>query len=71
MYCSTNFKTKKALKAAVADGHLLTIYQPGPFGSGPIRESGTFSVEGPHYPEPHRWYARVTLDAHGHIIKVS
>lgn len=71
MYCSTNFKTKKALKAAVGEGHRLTIYQPGPFGTGPIRESGTFSVEGPHYPEPHRWYARVTLGPDGYIIKVS
>ena len=71
MYCSTNFKTKKALKAAVASGHLLTIYQPGPFGTGPLRESGTFSVEGPHYPEPHRWYARVTLGPDGYITKVS
>lgn len=71
MYCTTNFKTKKALKAAVAEGRFLTIYQPGPFGAGPLHESGTFSIEGPHYPEPHRWYARVTLDSHGHIIKVS
>ena len=22
-------------------------------------QNGEFSVEGPHYPEPHRWYARV------------
>ena len=30
---------------------------------------GEFSVEGPHYPEPHRWYARVTLK-NGIVTKV-
>lgn len=57
MYTDINFKTKKALKEAVASGKEVTYYQPGPFG-GNEPQNGTIYVEGPHYPEPHRWYAK-------------
>ena len=67
MYCSYNFKSKKALKDAVAKGEHHTVYAPG-LGSVPI--NGTCAVEGPHYPEPHRWYAKVTLKD-SIIVKVS
>jgi hypothetical protein len=89
MYTEKNFKTKKALKEAVAAYNeavafnltvaqplgLLTIgavlaakvvaakqiryFQPGPFG-GNEPKNGTFCCEGPHYPEPHKWYATCT-----------
>ena len=59
-YTDINFKTKKALKEAVASGREVTVYQPGPFG-GSVPSNGTTSVEGPHYPEAHKWYATVTL----------
>ena len=74
MYTDRNFKTKKALKEAVAahaagTGPAVTYHQPGPFGGNePL--NGSFSVEGPHYPEPHRWYARCTAKS-GVIVKVS
>jgi hypothetical protein len=68
MYCERNFKTKSELKRAVAAGEPVTVYQPGPFGGNEPRE-GTVSVEGPHYPKPHRWYARVML-REGLVIKV-
>lgn len=57
-YTSTNFKTKKALKEAVESGVEVRVYSPGPF---PIKENGTEFVEGPHYPQPHRWYASVEV----------
>ena len=57
MYTTTNFKTKKALKNAIKNGERVTYYQPGPYGGEEPRD-GSFSVEGPHYPQPHRWYAR-------------
>lgn len=60
MYTSRNFKTKKALKAAVASGERVTVYQPGFFGGDEPTE-GVVYLEGPHYPEPHRWYAEATL----------
>jgi hypothetical protein len=66
MYTHTNFKTKKALKDAVAAGKRVTIYAPG-FGS--PKTDGTEFLEGPHYPEPHRWYAQVEMKD-GVIIKV-
>lgn len=69
MYTSQNFQTKKALKDAVAAGARIRLWQPGPFG-GNEPTQGTHSVEGPHYPQPHRWYARVTL-TNGIITKVS
>ena len=57
-YTDRNFKTKKALKEAVAKGEQITVYSPGPF---PVTQNGTVSLEGPHYPEPHRWYASATV----------
>lgn len=60
MYTTKNFRTKKALKNALAAGEVVTVYQPGPFGGDEPR-NGTVFLEGPHYPEPHRWYALGTL----------
>lgn len=68
MYTNTNFKTKKALKEAVAKGEEVAYYQPGPFGGNEAQE-GDFCVKGPHYPEPHRWYATCTAKD-GLIVKV-
>jgi hypothetical protein len=68
MYTNTNFKTKKALKEAVSAGRRVTYYQPGPYG-GKEPTEGKITIEGPHYPEPHRWYA-VCEVAGGVIIKV-
>ncbi len=70
MYVFPNFKTKKALKEAVRDGGIsVAVFQPGPFGSGNV-ENGTFAVEGPHSPEPHRWYAQV-LVIEGKVVEVA
>lgn len=68
MYTTINFKTKKALKEAVANGQIVRVYQPGPFG-GNAPSDGWVCLEGPHYPEPHRWYAEALLKD-GHVIKV-
>jgi hypothetical protein len=68
VYTDINFRTKKALREAVAAGREVGVFQPGPFG-GPEPYDGEVTVEGPHYPEPHKWYARVTL-RDGIIVKV-
>jgi hypothetical protein len=68
MYTSINFKTKKALKDAVAAGQKISVYQPGPFG-GREPTDGTVYLEGPHYPQPHKWYAQAELKD-GYIVKV-
>lgn len=64
-YTITNFKTKKEFKAAVASGHPVRVAQ-GMLGS--VR-NGTEWIEGPHAPEPHRWYAEVEVKD-GIITKV-
>lgn len=58
MYATKNFATKKALKEAVASGEKVTIFSPGNF---PAKQNGSESLEGPHYPKPHTWYATVVL----------
>lgn len=72
MYTHINFKTKKALKEAVASGKQVTIFQPNDMFGNPKalpNYSGIACVEGPHYPEPHRWYAVVTV-TNGVVTKV-
>lgn len=90
MYTTKNFKTKKALKEAVArwkecqvkgkvlnpntytdeEGHgcysPITIFAPG---LGTPVQNGWDTVEGPHSPEPHKWYARVRL-VDGIVVEV-
>mgnify|MGYP001590453231 CR=1 FL=1 len=68
MYTTFNFKSKKQLKEAILAGKQVTVYQPGPFGNNEPRD-GNVVLEGPHYPEPHRWYAAATLVG-GYITKV-
>ena len=58
MYVLPNFPTKKALKEAVKSGKRVEVFSPGPF---PCPSEGSVSVEGPHYPKPHTWYANVTV----------
>jgi len=66
MYSEINFKTKKALKDAVASGQKLGIFAPG---LGTPKDNGTEYIEGPHYPQAHTWYAQVEM-RDGIIIKV-
>jgi hypothetical protein len=53
MYVSPNFKSKAELKRALAAGRTVRVYSPGPF---PCPQNGRVTIEGPHYPEPHKWY---------------
>lgn len=67
-YVSPNFKTKKALKEAVANGDLtIDVFEPG---LGSVPTNGTVYLEGPHYPEAHKWYAKGTMKD-GNLVKVS
>lgn len=76
-YTQKNFKTKSDLKKAVKEyiadctdakgnGLALELWSPGPF---PTVENGETTVEGPQYPAPHRWYARVRVVA-GRVVEV-
>jgi hypothetical protein len=57
-YTVPNFKSKKALKEAVAFG-TVQVFQPGI--GGPQVKDGRCAIEGPHYPAPHTWYADVEV----------
>lgn len=66
-YVSPNFKTKKALREALAKGASVEVFQPG---LGTIPANGKVYLEGPHYPAPHSWYAVGTM-VNGKLTKVS
>lgn len=61
MYVIPNFQSAKALKKAVMSGERVTVFEAGPFARG-MPASGSGCAEGPHYPEPHRWYAGITYE---------
>ena len=67
MYAEFNFQTKKALREAVAKNQIVNVFQPG--GMFPAQTDGIVTVEGPHYPKPHRWYARCEI-RNGVIVRV-
>lgn len=82
-YTVINFKTKKALKEAVAAYHARPLapiggaldqklavrcYQPG-LGPDLSNYTGKITLEGPHYPKPHSWYAEAWLE-NGVVVKV-
>lgn len=67
-YTSTNFKSKRELKEAVAQGKLISVYNPGLGGTIDPNSQCVF-LEGPHYPQPHKWYAQAQLK-NGFIVKV-
>jgi len=76
MYTNKNYRTKKQLKEDIKNGVKVGYYQPGPlgtcsiiFGGNETRE-GKITLEGPHYPEAHKWYASAVVKD-GYIIKVS
>ena len=68
MYTVENFKSKAALKRAIADGQQVGTWQPG--GMFAAKQDGRITLEGPHYPEPHKWYAQAVI-ADGVIVKGS
>jgi hypothetical protein len=73
MYSSINFKTKKQLKEAVKDGKKIAIFQPNQIFEMEETKNdytGIAFLEGPWYPAPHRWYAKVEM-RDGYVVKVS
>jgi len=66
VYATNNPKTKKALKDAVNAGQTVRLFHAG---IGTLPDNGDVAVSGPHYPEPHRWYAICTLSA-GKVVAV-
>lgn len=69
MYTSKNFKTKKALKEAVANGEKISVFQPNNIFNVPSPVNGKATIEGPHYPAAHKWWASVEV-RNGYIVSV-
>ena len=67
MYCDKNYPTKKALLADHKDGVPISVFQPG--GLFPSPQDGSITLEGPHFPKPHRWYASAQIK-NGLIVSV-
>lgn len=65
-YVRPNFKTKKALREAVASGAGVEVFEPGPWR---CEQYGTVSIEGPWSPAPHTWRARAEV-YDGIVVKV-
>ena len=70
MYVHPNFKTKKAMREAIAAGLEVEVFQPnGDLFGVKKPENGIVSLEGPHYPAMHSWYA-VGIIQNGKLVKV-
>jgi len=66
-YVDPDYKTKKAFKQAVEAGIEHFTYNPS--GMYPVQQNGHDTIEGPHYPKAHTWYAAVTVQD-GVVVKV-
>lgn len=70
-YVTGNPKSKAELRRRIAAGEAFKVFQPGPFGPEPTAAPNhTVPIEGPHFPEPHRWWGIATLNASGTIASV-
>jgi len=68
-YAIKNYQTKKALKEDLAKGTKVRCYNPG-LGPDLTNYTGEIDLEGPHYPQPHKWYVRAVLK-NGLVVKVT
>lgn len=66
-YVDPNYKSKKEFREAVSSG--VKHYPYNPSGMFPVEQNGRVSIEGPHYPKPHKWYADCDVQ-NGVITKV-
>lgn len=66
MYTVTNFQTKKAIKEAITAGRRIAVFQPNDMFGRPAPKAGErVTLEGPHYPQPHKWYAQGVIGEDG------
>lgn len=66
-YVNPDYKTKKEFKQAIEQGARPETYNYS--GMFPTKQNGTDTIEGPHYPKPHKWYATVQVE-NGLVVKV-
>ena len=66
MSCNVNPKTKKEFKTLVEKGGVYLIAY-GPFDK--PNQTGQVCIEGPQYPQPHKWYATAKV-VDGKVVSV-
>ena len=66
-YVEGNPKSKKLLKEWIKEGKEVGILSTNPF---LVVTDGKVTLEGPHFPKPHTWYATGILKD-GVLIKVA
>lgn len=73
VYTDINFRTKKALKEAVANwgtaNKAVRCHQAG-LGPDLSKFNGIVCISGPHYPQAHSWYATAVLQD-GIVVKIT
>lgn len=70
MYTVTNYKSKADLRRALIAGEQVRVFQPnGDLFRKVEQTEGRITLEGPHYPQPHRWYAEAII-AGGIIVSL-
>lgn len=65
-YTVQNYKTAKALREDFKAGKKIAVFEPG---IGRLPQQGRVMLEGPHYPQPHRWYLGADIE-NGVITKL-
>lgn len=53
MYTVKNYKSKAAIKRDLKEGVIIRCWSKGIY---PAPTQGLIELEGPHYPEAHKWY---------------
>lgn len=70
MYATGNPQTKKRLKEMVQSGHNVEVFQPNGDLTGTVApNNGKVYIEGPHYPQSHKWYAEGTMK-NGRLVAI-
>ena len=67
-YIYPNFPSKIAARRAIAAGDKITCMENTPHGQDKVF-SGSATIEGPHYPQPHRWYGRAEI-VDGFVVRL-
>ena len=60
-YVRPNFKSKAELIRAITVGQRVQVWQMNNLFNRVFEAGEWITLEGPHYPQPHKWYAEAKL----------